>query len=130
MSNLPINRTANELDISQLAGGAIQDKVNMEMAKIARNLRDPNTKPGTKRELNIKITFATDDDRDLITSEATVVGKLAPLKGVNTKMVLGQSSTGEPVLKELLTSPKVSGKHEIIEHEGNSAGGFNRYNKN
>lgn len=132
MSNLPhIPRIANDLDLSQIAGGALQEKINIEMDKVARNLNDPNTDFKTKRKLVIELSFTTDAEREITQVETGVKTTLAALKGVNTKMLLGSDPEGRPILKEFINQgAKMSGSHDIIEHDsGSSSNGFNQFKK-
>lgn len=128
---LPINsRVANDLDLSQVAGGALQEKINIEMDKIARNLRDPNTSAKTKRKLVIELSFTSDEEREIIHTETQVKTTLAGVKGVNTKMLLGMDPEGRPTLKEFINKQNMSGSgSHIIEHDDGGNTGFNQYDK-
>lgn len=52
--------------ILQMARGAFQERVDLEMAKVIDNILDPNTKPTQKRKLTLTIEFTPDDDRQNI----------------------------------------------------------------
>lgn len=45
------------LNLSQLANGGIQEKINSELEKVLDNIMDPNTSPKEKRKLVITLTF-------------------------------------------------------------------------
>lgn len=45
------------VDLSKMAGGALQEKFNREITKVIENMQDPNTSYSTARSINIKITF-------------------------------------------------------------------------
>lgn len=47
--------------ILQMARGAFQERVDLEMAKVIENILDPNTKPTQKRKLTMTIEFVPDD---------------------------------------------------------------------
>ena len=44
--------------ILQMARGAFQERVDLEMAKVIDNILDPNTKPTQKRKLTLTIEFS------------------------------------------------------------------------
>lgn len=69
---------AQELTLSNLAGGALIECVTAEMRRICENIQDPNCKAEAKRKLQISIVFEPDERRAMtgITYEvkATLVG--------------------------------------------------------
>ena len=45
------------ISMDDMCGGALLQRFNMEMAKIGRNIMDPNTDPRKPRKLTISLTF-------------------------------------------------------------------------
>lgn len=68
-----------EISLQELAGGALQEKVNQAFEKVMQNMQDPNTPWKNKRKINVGITFAQNEDRTDCTCDISVDVKLAQL---------------------------------------------------
>lgn len=89
--------------ILQMARGAFQERVDLEMAKVIDNILDPNTKPTQKRKLTITIEFTPDDDRQNIGVSVAVKSALAPTTPTRTTLwVARDDSTGERQVVEMV----------------------------
>lgn len=95
------------LNLSQLANGGIQEKINSELEKVLDNIMDPNTNPKEKRKLVITLTFSPNEDRSLITTEANIKPSLAAQNNVST-MIMAEKDwkTGEIYANELQSGAK------------------------
>lgn len=94
-----------DLPLSELAHGAIQEKLDYELKKIFDNIHDPNTKAKDKRTLTIKLEFAPDENRQTVTVNSTFTTKLANVEGVSTTVLTGRDlKTGKIEAKELKSS--------------------------
>lgn len=95
------------LNLSQLANGGIQEKINSELEKVLDNIMDPNTSPKEKRKLVITLTFSPNEDRSLITTEANIKPSLAAQNNVST-MIMAEKDwkTGEIYANELQSGAK------------------------
>ena len=82
-----------ELPFSELANGAVQEKLNGELQKIFNNIHDGNTKATDKRSVIIKLEFIPDDDREVIKLESNFTTKLANVEGVATTVLTGRDIT-------------------------------------
>ena len=51
-------------DLQEVAGGALQEKINRELRKVLNNMMDPNTPWKNKRQITIKMTLEQNEDRD------------------------------------------------------------------
>ena len=51
-----------KLTLATIGGGAVQERVDRALEKVARNIMDPNTDPGKKRVITLKITMKPDED--------------------------------------------------------------------
>lgn len=91
------------LKLHEIAGGALQQKVNVAMNKILDNMQDPNTPWKNKRQINIKISFIQNEERDDTAVEVSVETKLAPVSPVVTRMSIG---------KDLLTGKNYASEYE------------------
>ncbi|WP_368652396.1 replication terminator protein [Ornithinibacillus sp. 4-3] len=94
-----------DLPISELADGAVQEKLNYELQKVFDNIHDPNTKAKDKRSVTIKLEFQPDEKRQTINVESTFTTKLANVQGVATTVLTGKDlSTGKVEARELKSS--------------------------
>lgn len=78
------------LDLKNIAGGALQEKVDAAMRKILDNMQDPNTPWKAKRGITIKIAFTQNEERDDASVDLSVDTKLAPVSPVRTRMSIGR----------------------------------------
>lgn len=88
-------------DLSKVAGGALQRKVNQAFAQVVENMCDPNTAPDKKREINIKIQFAQDSYGGQCNCQVGVSTKLAQALPVKTMFLTEKNlETGEVYANE------------------------------
>src|SRR5690625_768609 len=93
------------LPLSELAHGAIQEKLDYELKKVFDNIHDPNTKAKEKRTITIKLEFAPDEIRQIVTVTSDFTTKLASVEGVTTTVLTGRDlTTGKIEAKELKSS--------------------------
>lgn len=105
------------LQLSLLAEGAIQEKLDGELQKIFSNIHDPNTSATAKRVATIKLEFKPDDNRQVVTVSSDFTTKLAPVEGVSTTVLTGREiNTGKVEAKELKSS--VPGQTYIDPEDG------------
>lgn len=83
-------------DLSKVAGGALQRKVNQAFAQVVENMCDPNTVPDKKREINIKVQFVQDSYGGQCNCQVSVSTKLAQALPVKTMFLTDRNlETGE-----------------------------------
>lgn len=91
----------SKVNLEEFAGGALQEKFDVAMEQVLANMLDPNTPWKNKREINIKVTFEQNEDRDDTTVDVSVVPKLAAVKSIGTRMAIGKNiKTGELYAEE------------------------------
>lgn len=91
-----------DLRLSELANGAIQEKLEGELKKVFDNIHDLNTKATAKRTVTIKLDLAPDESRQVVSVTSDFLTKLAPVEGVTTTVLTGRDlSTGKVEAKEL-----------------------------
>ena len=91
----------SKVNLEEFAGGALQEKFDVAMEQVLANMLDPNTPWKNKREINIKVTFEQNEDRDDTTVDVSVVPKLAAAKSIGTRMSIGKNiKTGELYAEE------------------------------
>lgn len=79
------------LTLATICGGAVQEKMDRALEKVAKNILDPNTDPGKKRIINLKITMRPkDDDPEDVEVNADVTYTLAPEVGVQTQFFVNK----------------------------------------
>lgn len=91
-----------DLPLSNLANGAIQEKLDCELEKVFDNIHDPNTKPEDKRTVTIKLEFVPDENRQTVKVNSNISLKLANVKDVSMTVLTGKDLTnGKIEAKEL-----------------------------
>ena len=90
-----------EISLHDVAGGALQEKVNQAFEQVMKNMQDPNTPWKNKRKINLTLTFIQNEDRTDCTCDISVDAKLAAVKPVSTKFCTEKDvSTGEIFAQE------------------------------
>lgn len=74
-----------EIELKNIAGGALQEKFNTALSDVVENLLDPNTPSKDKRKITIEMTFSTDEERQQVAATVSVKEKLAPLRPISTR---------------------------------------------
>lgn len=91
-----------DLQLSELANGAVQEKLDGELQKLFANIHDPNTAATAKRGVTIKLEFKPDETRKVISLSSDFTTKLAPVEGVATTVLTGKDlTTGKVEAHEL-----------------------------
>lgn len=86
------------LTLATLCEGAVQEKVDRALEKVAKNILDPNTDPGKKRSITLKITMKPDEnDNEDVEVTADVSYSLAPEVGVQTRFFVNRDLQSEGV---------------------------------
>lgn len=107
-----------QVDINELSGGALSEKVNIELRKLAENVLDPNTKADAVRTLTIQIKVKPNENRQVGAAEIQVKSQLVPSKGIPTSFVFDFDREGKPVMAELITGNR---NQLIIDNDGDVA---------
>ena len=86
------------LTLATICGGAVQEKVDRALEKVAKNILDPNTDPGKKRSITLKITMKPDEnDNEDVEVSADVSYTLAPEIGVQTRFFVNKDLQNDKV---------------------------------
>lgn len=93
-------------DLSKIAEGGVQVKLNRALKQVANNILDPNTDPTKKRKVQINITLVPNEKRNASDVTVEVKTTLAPEIGVPTTMLLGRDANGEVNVNELKSGIK------------------------
>lgn len=77
-----------DMCLSNLAGGALEEKYQECFAQVLRNMTDVNTPYAKKREIIIKLTYEQNESRTDIGVTVAVSAKLAPVTPAKTNFGL------------------------------------------
>jgi hypothetical protein len=69
-----------DLPLSNLANGAVQEKLDYELKKVFDNIHDPNTNAEDKRTVTLKLEFVPDENRQTVKLNSNISIKLANVK--------------------------------------------------
>lgn len=86
----PQNGEVQEISILDIMGGAIQERADLELQGILKNIADLNTDLKKVRTLTIKFFLTACEERSSISVDVQVDSKKAPLKKVSTQLTLGE----------------------------------------
>lgn len=92
---------SKQINVLELAKGAIAEQISNEMGKVLANLMDPNTDTKTKRKLTVTLVFEADENRESVDCAAQAKSTLAPVKAITTRLILDTDHMGRPVAAEL-----------------------------
>ncbi|UYB50417.1 replication terminator protein (plasmid) [Lysinibacillus capsici] len=107
MSNVLGLEPKTEVNLNELANGALLERVNNDLQKIMENIYDPNTDATKARKLNITISLTPDKNREVIATDINTKITLASSVSVSTTMLLGKDTqTGKVVGRELASGAK------------------------
>lgn len=101
----------NIKSIVQMARGAIEERIDLEMTRILENILDPNTKATAKRKLTITLELSPDDERSTISVSATAKSALAPTNPVATALYVGRTN-GETQAVEM--TAQIPGQTDVF----------------
>lgn len=100
-----------QVDLSNFAEGALQEKFDKEFQKVIENIQDPNTEWKKPRKLVMELTFRTDEDRELSIVNIVAKSTLALSKDATAKILIGMDGKGGFLANELNT--QISGQQRI-----------------
>lgn len=105
-----------DINVLQLAQGAVQEKLDREFEKVFENIQDPNVNATAKRTITLKIDLVPDDVRQVVKTNVTATSKLAPTEPVVTTILTGKDLTTNKIEAHELQSG-VPGQTYIDEKE-------------
>lgn len=90
-----------QINLTEIANGALQENVQTAIEKVVANMLDPNTPYKNKRQVTVKLSFLQNEARDDVTCDVSVETKLAPVKPLRTSFAIGSDlATGEIYVEE------------------------------
>ncbi|KAB8126947.1 replication terminator protein [Gracilibacillus oryzae] len=94
------------VDLNDFANGALAERFNYELQKVLENISDPNTDFKAKRKMDIKLTFETNEERELASVSIQVKSTPAPRKNIGSAILIDRDGTGKTVGAELKSGIK------------------------
>ncbi len=96
----------SEVNLDQLAGGAVAERFRYELGRVLENIQDPNTDPKNKRKITLTLTLEADENRDIANVSVQAKSALAPTKEVTSKLIMDTNSSGKVIGQELRSGMK------------------------
>ena len=90
-----------EVNLLELARGAIGEQINGEVTNILANILDPNTDAKAARKLTVTLTFKSDENREVVGISAQAKANIVPVKPITTILHVGADKNGNPSATEL-----------------------------
>jgi len=111
------------ISLNELAGGALMERINIELERVAANIADPNTKATAVRKVTVTIALKPDENREVVQSVIDVKSSLAPANGIPTNFIVDRDRSGKVVIDELAPGARknqlrLSDDGEITDHKG------------
>ena len=95
-----------KINLQDLAGGSVSERIDIELQKVLENIADPNTDAKKARKLQIVLTFKADEERDIANLSIQVKPTLIPAKQTETKILLDYDENGKATGAELKSGQK------------------------
>jgi hypothetical protein len=82
------------INIGNICDGALVEAFEVELAKVIKNIMDPNTEAKAKRSITMTVDFHPKDDRVQINVESEVKTRLAGLVPANSRIFVAKDAEG------------------------------------
>ena len=99
MSDINMTGEVKEINLLDMMGGAVGERVSYELSKIMRNCKDLNTEPKKARTLTIEFSITPTETRDSAAILVSVKSKLVPVRALDSTLLIGGTSD-DPVVME------------------------------
>jgi hypothetical protein len=100
-----------QINLSNFAEGALQEKFDAEFQKVLKNIQDPNTPWKTPRKITLELKLTTDEQRELSMVDIVAKSTLAVSKTAKAKILIGMDGKGGYLANELRS--QVPGQQRI-----------------
>jgi len=112
----------NMIKLSEFAGGAVDERFNIELKEVLENMQDLNTDPLKNRSITLKITLKGNADRNLSSVLVDAKSTIVPADGISATLILDRDEKGSPVAAELKSGIPgqsfISDSGEILDDKG------------
>lgn len=109
---------AKIINIETFAGGAVGERLNIELQNVLENINDLNTDPKKAREVTLKIKITPAENRQTASIDVSAKTSLAPAKAIPATIILDKDEFGKATAKELKST--VPGQM-YIDEDGDAA---------
>ncbi|MBQ4899332.1 replication terminator protein [Paenibacillus sp. Marseille-P2973] len=106
------------INLNDLAEGAVGERFDLELQKVLDNIQDPNTDWKKARKLTLTLTIQPDETREIAVVGIDAKTTLAPARGLATKIIMGRDGRGQIVGAELKSGVK---DQMMIDNDGDVA---------
>lgn len=89
------------VELSKLANGAVDERLNIELQKVLDNIQDENTDAIAARKITLAITLKPDETRSLANVSVQAKTTLAPAISIGSVLMLDVDTKGNAVAAEL-----------------------------
>ncbi|EGQ0289145.1 hypothetical protein NAC36_000187 [Staphylococcus pseudintermedius] len=96
----------NNVKLSELGQGALQELFESELEKVIENINDINTDPTKKRKITMTIDIKSDEYREIIFADVKVKSNLVSMDSTGIKLFNIVDENGERVVNELRSGAK------------------------
>ncbi|EIE3860326.1 hypothetical protein LDE17_000344 [Staphylococcus pseudintermedius] len=96
----------NNVKLSELGQGALQELFESELEKVIENINDINTDPTKKRKITMTIDIKSDEYREIIFAHVKVKSNLVSMDSTGIKLFNIVDENGERVVNELRSGAK------------------------
>lgn len=79
----------HQITLETLAGGALKERFEHELARALANIANPDTPATAARDITVKVRIKPQEDREIGLITATVTSKLPPLLSAVTQAFFG-----------------------------------------
>jgi len=87
--------------LDNLGYGAAEELFQDELAKVIKNINDPNTKAEAKRTITLKLTLKPNENRSMCLSEISCDSKLATSRPFQSQIFVGVDMNGNALASEV-----------------------------
>lgn len=87
--------------LNEIADGDVQEKFTKEFKKVLNNILDESTDYNAKRDINIKISFETSEDRTALGTTVNIKSTLAPQSKSETTLLISEDDLQNITVGEL-----------------------------
>ncbi|NQX67955.1 replication terminator protein [Paenibacillus alba] len=94
------------IDINTLSGGAVAERINRELQRVAENILDPNTNAAVARTVTVTIKIKPDESRQIGVTDIQIKSGLAPTRGIPAQFIFDYGKDGKAVMAELRSSER------------------------
>lgn len=106
-----------QLNINELAGGAIQEAINFALKDVFENIKDPNTEAEKARKLTISMELKPDGSRQIIKTKVSCKTNLVPVNSIITQLYLDKNGDNIVVSELLKHDPNQVDFNELEKNE-------------